>query len=273
MTSLALTVPVGIFVLLLLYLVFYRFTPLNAKQAGLVISLLSLAIYFPMVLIEWPGADVLALNVTVYFMTAYILGMFFSHRERVRMLRDEDVRLKWFHWGPAIIVGFFVTILVVDSVFVTLSREGLPDALQSLFMSSEDDGPVDTGFPGLMFNHYQKKEAQYNRYLRQQERMRELGWTVRKGWLGLTPDAGERGIFQIMVVDDKGQNIKDLSIEGRFMRAADERKDIKFTMTQQSAGVYQAALNVTEPGLWHVNIRMRSGDESFELFASTSVNE
>lgn len=274
MTALAMTIPFGILILLVLYMLFYKLTPLNAKQSGFVISLLALAIYAPVALIYWPGADVLALNVTVFFMTAYMLGMFFNHREKVKLAEGGDVTVKWFHWAPAIIVSFFVVVLIVDSVFVTLSKEGLPAGLQKIIIPERmDSDKVSTAFPGVMYNNYHKKESRYNQYLRQKEELEKRGWKVRKGWLTLSPVAGQEAVFQIIVEDSAGNNVGGLAMQGRFMRAADSHDDMSFSMTEVRPGIYQAKLVLPAPGIWNLNIDMRNGAEQFELQASTQIEK
>jgi len=272
MTSMAVTIPVGVLILFTLYLLFYRFTPLNARQSGFVISLLALAVYFPVALLYWPGADVLAMNVTVFFMVAYLLGMLFSHREKVKLESGPGVSKKWFHWGPAIIVSFFVVILIVDAVFVTLSKEGLPGGLQALLMPDKlPSEQAEMRFPGVMHNNYHKKEMKYNHFLRQQELIEKRGWKVRKGWLGETPKANQAGIFQLIVEDANGTPISGLITGGRFMHASDGRKDIIFKMKEASSGVYRVELKLGSPGLWNVNINFDKGDEGFEIHASTNI--
>ncbi len=272
MTSLVLTIPAGVLLLFVLYLLFYRLTPLNAKQSGFVISLLALAIYLPVALLYWPGADVLAMNITVFFMAAYLLGMLFSHREKIKAQNDPEMRGKWFHWGPAIIVGFFAVILIVDAVFVTLSKEGLPGGLQDLIVPERMQAKqVETRFPGVMHNNYHKKEAKYNQYLRQLDMMKQRGWTVRKGWLGRAPAANESGVFQLVIEDDSGRAISGMIAGGRFMRASDSRHDIVFSMQEKMPGIYQSELRLPLPGLWNVNINFTHAEEDFEIHASTNI--
>ncbi|NOY66067.1 MAG: hypothetical protein GXP13_01485 [Gammaproteobacteria bacterium] len=274
MTEMIVTIPTGILIILILYLFFYRVTPLNAKQSGFIIGMLSLAFYAPVALIYWPGTDVLALNITVFFMTAYILGMFFNHREKVKESEGKDVPVKWFHWAPAIIVGFFTVVLIVDSVFVTLSKEGLPKGLQQLIVPDRmDSDKVSTLFPGVMHNNYHKKESRYNVYLRQIELIESRGWKVRKGWLISAPAAGEERIFQIIVEDAAGKIIKGFTMSGRFMRAADSSDDVDFKLNEVKPGIYQAKMILPAPGVWNLNIDMIYGDEQFELHASTQIKK
>lgn len=274
MTSMAVTIPGGIFILLVLYMLFYKFTPLNARQAGLIVGLLALAIYAPIALIYWPGGDVLAFNISIYFMTAYMLGMFFNHREKIKLRAAQGENVKWFHWAPAIIVSFFVVILIIGTIFVTLSKEGLPQGLQKIIVpKSMDSDKITTLFPGVIKNNYHKKEGRYNQYLRQIELLEDRGWKVRKGWLNGSPVAGEAAVFQIIVEDAAGKSINGFQMSGYFMRAADSRDDVEFNMQEVKEGIYQVRLSLPMPGVWNLNINMRYGDEQFDIQASTQIDK
>lgn len=269
-TDMIVTIPAGILVISLLYQLLYRLTPLNARQAGFVVSLLVMALYFPVALLYWPGADVLAMNVTVFFMVTYMMGMFFSHRERQES--DGGRGGKWFHWGPAIIIGFFSIILIVDGIFVTLSKEGLPGALQAVVLpDGQGSRNVKTLFPGVSYNHYHKKETLYNQYLRQQEEMLRRGWRIRQGWLKKTPVINETAVFQFVIVDKKGQKISGLTVKGRFMRASDSHYDKAFTMKENKSGIYQAEISLPLIGLWNLNLDVFDKKVHFEIHGSTTI--
>jgi len=198
--------------------------------------------------------------------------MLFSHREKIKASNDPALKGKWFNWGPAIIVAFFALIMVVDAVFVTLSKEGLPKGLQELIIPDDmESQQVETRFPGVMYNNYHKKETKYNRYLQQLELMKQRGWKVRKGWLGKTPVANETGVFQLVIEDTSGVAISGMTVGGRFMRASDSRRDIVFSMQEKMPGIYQSELRLPDPGLWNVNINVTHADEDFEIHASTNI--
>ena len=116
--------PLGVAAQVLVFLLFYRLTPLNGRQAAVVTVLATLGALILVSLIEWPGADVLALYVAVAGVTAYVLGIISHAREQQRA--DQNGGRRWFHWGPAVIIIFFIMLFALDGVLVVISKQGLP---------------------------------------------------------------------------------------------------------------------------------------------------
>lgn len=277
--GLGLILPAGVLFIVLTFYALYRLTPLNALQAAVVAALLGLSAYLPWALIHWPGADVFAMHVAVYLVTAYMLGVFTSVRAR-------QARGKWFHWGPAAIVIFFMVILAMDAVFVAVSVEGLPRGLDSQLLpqarkdqqegrqpesQAREGASVRTAFPGMVYQNYYEQESRYNDYLARRQAQRERGWQVRKGWLTRRPQAGTPAAFQVAVQDRAGQAVRGAVIQGRFLRAADSRLDREFEMHETQPGMYQARINLPAPGRWDLHLLIRHGDAQHEVRASTSV--
>lgn len=269
MTGLGETIPAGIGIIVVLYLALYRFSPLNARHSAFVVSLLSMVVYFPVALNFWPGVDVLVLNITAFLMTSYILGIMFTYREATR--RDGGAG-KWFHWAPALIVGFFVTILVVDGIFVSVSMKGIPDELEKVMMREKNGQGMNTVFPGVVSDNNFKKESRYNEYLRHEEAFQKAGWKIRKGWLEKTPGAGEEGIFQVIMHDRDGRQITGARLFGRFMRPSDSRKDVVFDMQEVTPGIFQVKVRLHAPGVWMLSLQIEKDTLKYNLRASTTLS-
>ena len=69
------TLPAGIALTVTAFLLLYRLSPLNGKQSALVTALVVLSAYLPVVLLDWPGADVFAIHLALFLVTAYVLGI------------------------------------------------------------------------------------------------------------------------------------------------------------------------------------------------------
>lgn len=257
-----LTIPLGVAAQLLVFLLLRRAFGMAAGQAALIVGLLGLALYVPFAILRWPGADVVALHVAIYLVTAYALGLIAGHRQ---------AGATGFHWGPTIIVAFFVVLVLFNAVLVVVATRGLPEPVaRILFPQSGEQRQVSSAFPGVVSNDLQKKEALYNAYLEQVERQQARGWQVRKGWLE-PARAGQPAVFQVQVTDRAGAALRDARVEGRFLRPADTRLDQEFVLTEVGPGVYQSVLVLPAPGAWDLVLGIQAGEDRHEVRATTSV--
>ena len=264
-----LALPIGAGAEVILFLLLYRYSPLSGKQAAVLVALLSIAALLIYSLLNWPGADVLAMYVAVLAVAAYLLGIV-SHAREQRGPATPG-RQGWFHWGPAIIVVFFVALFALDGVLVTISKQGLPQPVADILMPrSHQDEPVRSVFPGTVANDFQKKESLYNAYLERVRRQEQLGWKVDKGWLA-KPVAGNPATFQVRVVEADGAPVRFAQVNGVFQRASDSSKDASFDMQEVEPGLYRAVLSLSEPGAWYLVLTVSRGEQMHELHASTSV--
>ena len=264
-----LALPLGSAAAVIVFLLLYRVTPLNGKQTALVVALLALSVLLVYSLIDWPGADVLAMYVAVLAVTAYVLGIVSHAREQRR--KDTGTAQRWFHWGPALIVIFFIVLFALDGVLVVISREGLPEPVADWLLPrhGEQDN-VRSVFPGVVARDYQEKEGLYNQYLEQVERQQQRGWQVNKGWLE-QPEAGRSSVFQVRVSERDGAPVEYAQVSGVFQRPSDSRLDQAFAMQEIEPGLYRAAIGLPRPGLWTLVLQVRRGEQLHELHASTSV--
>lgn len=243
-----------------------RLTTLTPLQAAAGVALVTLGICLPWAIVVWPGGDVLAIRLAIYLMTTFVCGIYFSSRNSP----DGDRRQRW-HWGPAAITGFFVALIIVDSVFILLAARGLSPQLSSqLLPGAPDKGPVSSVFPGVIFHDFQEKEALYNVYLQQRRQQTERGWQVRKGWL-TKPIEGEPTAFKVAAQTRHGEPLSGALVTGQFLRPADSRLDKDFTLAEVAPGVYQGELSLPAPGRWNLVLQLQRGSETHEIRASTSV--
>lgn len=258
-----LTLPIGIAAQLLLFLLLNKAFRMAPKPAALIVALASVAVYVPYTILVWPGADVLALHLAVYLLVAYALGLVMGHRAA-----GEKAG---FHWAPAIIIAFFVVLVLFNGVLVVVSTQGLPEPLaRALLPPTVDERGVSSAFPGVVQNDFQKKEALYNAYLEQVQRQRARGWMVRKGWLG-EARADHPSLFQVVVTDRDGRAVAGAEVRGAFLRPSDTRLDQPFTLTEVAPGQYRGEFALPVPGVWALALEVRRGEDVHEVRATTSI--
>lgn len=249
---------IGVVAELIVYLSATRVFKLQSKAAAMVVALLVLLFYVPFALLHWPGADVFAIHLAIYLTLAYGIG-----------LVGGRVGKGW-HWAPAVIVGFFVFVIVINVVFVTVAERGISGVFAHILPKPRDSEVANSRFPGVVSHDYQEKEALYNAYLRDVAAQQARGWQVKTGWLG-EARVGQKLPLVVQVLDRQGQPLTGAKIVGRFLRPADVRDDFGFQMTEISPGDYQVAMAMPKPGLWRMVVDIQRGDDRHEIRATTSV--
>lgn len=276
--SLLTTLGLGVLASFVLFFLFYLGLKWNNKLAALVTILLVMGVYIPLAATHWAGVDVFAIHFAFFVMSGYGLGIITSHRSnRQRLdakLGQADAQKKgWFHVAPAIIVVFFLTLAVVDSIIITLANKGASSEFMARFLPEPrfSTGAVTSVFPGPVPHDFKEKYAQFNQHIQQLEVQRERGWQVLNGWQQ-TPRAGQPAVFSISVTDKAGQPISGAQVEVKFLRSADKTKDKQFVLPESTAGTYGQSVQLDEPGSWTVVLRIQRGDEVHEVKGTTQVS-
>lgn len=262
-----LTLPVGLLLQLSVFFILWRGLRQAAKAAALIVGLLALALYVPYAILVWPGADVVALHIAVFLVTAYALGLITAYRDN-----QAQSGAGGFHWAPTLIVAFFVALILFNAVLVVVATRGLPQPLARMLLPNTAERPVTSAFPGVVGNDFQKKEALYNAYLKQVRDQQARGWVVRKGWVG-DVHAARPALFQITVEDRDGRALSGAEVHGRFLRASDTRLDQNITLAEVSPGVYQGGITLPVHGAWELMLEIRRGEDRHEIRATTTVAE
>ena len=264
MFNLATTLIGGIIVILTLFLLIHRFTRLNGKAVAMWMALLVIGTVIPYSILFWPGADVFAIHFAVYLMTVYILGIITSQRE-------SAVNRSW-HWGPYVIGGFFLVVISVDSVLVTLAQKGMDSNIAKIWLPKPDSGvKVSSFFPGTVSHDFQQKGQQYNAYLDQVAEQHKLGWQVSKGWLH-APVANKDTGFKVRILDSNKKPVAGANVVAQFLRPSDKRQDRIYMLTETAAGDYQNDVNLPLPGRWSVVLKIEQAENRFDVRAATTIN-
>jgi len=267
MSNLLVSLALGTGLIVLASLALARFRALGAARSAGLAGLGALLVYLPLAMRQWPGADVLAIHLAVYLLTAFACGVLLRVRERSRGSQGAG-RL---HWGPMLIIGFFVFLVAINAVFMLMAERGVSPRLgEALFPAPTGESGFSSAFPGVVSHDFYEKESLYNAYLQQVERQRERGWRIRKGWVG-KPLPQAPTVFRVIAQTRDGDPLPGAQVTGQFLRPADSRLDIAFTLQEVQPGVYETALTMPAPGLWNLILQVRKGDDLHEVRATTSV--
>ncbi len=270
MNPLVASLGIGILLIVAAFVLLYRFTRMQGKQVALLVFLGAMGVYVPMVILRWPGMDVVAIHVALYGVIPYVMGIITSHWEhQERMgIRNEG---RWFHWYPAILVGFFVVIAVVDSIIITLAQSGFSNpVIQWLAPEEPGHGRITSVFPGTIAHDFQEREKDYNAYLRQLEIQKKRGWKVNRGFLD-TPYQNEPAEFRIQVLDRNGQPVAGATVKARFLRPSDRRLDQVLSLKELEPGLYGATVTLPAKGRWYVVAEVVRGEDLHEIRGWTYI--
>lgn len=258
----------GVALISIVFLLVHRFSQLNGKATALLLALLVTGIYVPVSIMQWPGGDVFAIHIAIYLVTVYALGIITSQRDAQRAKGGRT-----FHWAPASIVGFFLLIMAVDSVFIMLAQRGVDNKLaQWLLPRPETGGKVSSHFPGTVSRDFKEREGEYNAYMERMAAQQQREWQIKKGWEA-TAVAGKPAIFILSVTDQTGQAIEGAAIEGKFMRPGNSKLDVPIVLTESEPGTYRTSLTLSQPGKWKLMLLIHKDDIVHEILATTTVAE
>ncbi len=272
MDNLALSLGVVVTLEFIVFSLLYKYTRWQGKQVAFLIILVALAIYFPYGILNWKGLDLFAIHFAFYVTIPYVLGIITSNWE-IRERIEGPSRTKWFHWGPATMVVFFIVIATVDSAIISFAQNGMSSSVaQWLLPEPASKGKVNSFFPGVVSHDFFKNESEFNRYLEQRKEQERRGWQVSKGWSG-DVGAEKPSRFQIKVVSREGVPITGADVSTLFWRPSDQRLDREITLEESSAepGVYSADVVLPVGGVWEVVVTIQKGEDIHEVRASTKI--
>ena len=260
----------GVSLIATIFILMYRVSNMSGKMTATVMAFIVIAVYVPISIFTWPGADVFAIHIALYLVSVYILGIITSQRDARRQSGKEGFG---FHWAPAAIVTFFVILIIMDSFFIMFATKGMnTNVAKWLLPEPLSGGKISSRFPGTVSHDYHQKQNQYNDYLKRFETQKLLNWTVRKGWLS-EAIVDQPAIFRVDIKDNIQNNITGAKVTGVFLRPANSHRDMEFTMHEIEPGVYQQSITLTEPGNWDLILKIDKDNDKHEIRAKTVIKQ
>ena len=262
--NLLITLPVGILLVVMCYFTLLRFLTRQPLKTGFITALLTTTLYVAYAVRYWPGGDVFAVHIALFLITVYILTITSHQRQQA----GSTGRL---HWAPATIIGFFVVIVSVDSVFIVLAQRGVgPDWARHLLPTPRSGGEVESRFPGVISHDFHEREAAFNAYQAEREQQKALGWQSHIGW-EQTAMMNRNNRLMLSLKDAQQQAIADATISGRFLYPGNAKLDQVFSMHSVGGGLYDANLNFSKAGTWDLVITITRKTDKLELRTTTTI--
>jgi len=263
--NLLITLPVGILLVIIMFFLLQRFVTRTPLRTGVVAAVLTSVLYIAYTIPFWPGGDVFAVHIALFLITVYILAI--TGHQRMK----SGTGSRRLHWAPATIIGFFVVVVSVDSVFIYLAQRGVgPDWAQRILPTPGSGGQVESHFPGVISHDFQQKEALFNAYQAERAQQRALGWESHIGW-DRTATSDRRNRLLLSLHDKDKQAIVDAEVSGRFLFPGDLKLDRKFQMRSLGEGLYAAELQLERAGTWDLVLTISHKGDKLELRTTTNV--
>lgn len=263
--SLLITLPVGILLVLLCFFTLQRFVTKTPLRTGFITAIITTVVYVGFAIRFWQGGDVFAVHIALFLITVYILTIT-GHARYTSGQTSHKL-----HWAPATIVGFFVVIVSVDSVFIVFAQRGIgPDWARHLLPTPQSGNAVESRFPGIVSHDFHEKEAEFNAYQAERAKQKALGWQSHIGWKD-TATINQNNRLLVSLKDVQQQAIENANISGRFLFPGDVKLDKVFTMHSIGGGLYAVDLSFSRAGTWDLVLSISRNSDKLELRTTTTI--
>ncbi|OFX03152.1 MAG: hypothetical protein A3E78_05395 [Alphaproteobacteria bacterium RIFCSPHIGHO2_12_FULL_63_12] len=142
----------------------------------------------------------------------------------------------------AIIVGFFMVVIIANTIFITLAVKS---------------------FPGEQEKKSYLQGLAYNERIAEREAQTLLGWTAEISKASLAADIAE---IELQFASSSSTPVTGLEVTGTLVRPADDGEDHALVFEPSGPGRYRAIVEGVAPGAWRLDAIALSGDgEKFAL--------
>lgn len=227
--------------------------------AGVLSGVLPFITYIAYSSKHWPGGDVLTIHFAVYLANAGLLIVFGGMQKK-----KENM-----HWAPRVIIGFFMGLLLLNAILLSVATRGLPDLITRSFLPNPANRQVHTGFPGVIPHDRNKL---YESHVQKIEQQKNLGWNVEIQGLDVLKNNLASNIT-IKLSDKQRQPIVAATITIEFWRMANSADDQTIRFSETKPGEYHAMLRLSDQGLWLSDLEIVKGEAHYALKQPITVGQ
>lgn len=154
------------------------------------------------------------------------------------MIKDDDDFAGKKSKIPYIFVAFFAVILVVNIFYIYISR---------------------ATWRGVTTDDSYKKGLEYNKFLEQEKKQRQLGWKFNTNIRNIILNQSE---ITVILEDKRHQVIKDANIIVEFKRPTQDGFDFGKELELKDH-IYSTKVNFPKPGQWDIILTATRGRDKF----------
>jgi hypothetical protein len=227
--------------------------------AGILSGILPFIAYIAYSTQHWPGGDVLTVHFAVYLANAGLLIVFGGMQKKKQSM----------HWGPKLIIGFFVGLVLLNAFFLSVATRGLPDLLTRSILPNPENRQVHTGFPGVIPHDRNKLYESHMQNIAQQQ---NLGWNVEVLGLDVLKNSLASNVT-IKLSDKQNQPIIAATVKIELWRLANSADDQTIQFSESKPGEYHATLRLSDEGLWLTHLEIVKGEAHYAMKQPISVGQ
>jgi nitrogen fixation protein FixH/small basic protein len=198
---------------------------------------------------HWAGGDVMAIHFAVYLASAGVLTVFGGMQQKKLTM----------HWAPRVIIGFFICLVILNAILLSIASRGLPESLASYLLPNPNKQKVHTAFPGTVPHD---KNKSYQGHLARVEQQRELGWQATLQGID-SLQSKQPGLVSLLLVDSAGNPVTQAEVRLGLWRVANSRDDQVAVMQETEPGLYQTELLLPDAGRWLAEINIQKDDDQY----------
>lgn len=245
----------GALLIIVLYYVLRAFGVSNYWR-GVISGTFSVTAYLAFSILNWPGGDVVSMHMAVFLATATVLTLIGGRKPGAA---------KRLHWGPKVIIAFFLLLFVIDGGLLMISGQGLPPAVAKWLLppAKKSANPPHTAFSGVV-PHGEEAAKTINQFMKSAEKQRRLGWEISLSGLdGLRQ--GSRPTVAVTARDANTQPLQGATVRLAIARPGLAQAEQLAELVETDPGVYRGQLELTLPGVWVAAVQLQRGSDRFEL--------
>lgn len=244
----------GALVIIVLYFLLQAFGVSNYWR-GVISGVLPVIGYLALSTSKWPGGDVISMHMAVYLATATVLTVIGARK------RGEMKRL---HWGPKVIMVFFLALFVIDGTLLVISGQGVPQEVAKWLLppAKKNHQTAHTAFAGVV-THGEEAAKGINQFLASTDKQNKLGWRVSLTGLEKVTQ-GHQTEVAVTVSDSTGQPLRGAVAAMALVRPGTAQPEQVLDLVETEHGVYRAWMTVPQPGLWLAAIRLQRAKDRYE---------
>ncbi len=232
----------GLSAVLALYAAGGAFRGLPPLLRAVLAGVIPLMAYFALIVGRWPGLDVVAIHISVFFATALVLLALTQFRKRGGRM----------HWAPKLLMIFFLGLTFLMGAFLYIANKGLPEPIGRWWLGSKG-GSVYSGFSGVV-PHGQNAANAISSELIETQRELQLGWQIEVSGLD---GKGYMRQVEVHVKDRTGLPVERVDAEVRLLRPGATAPALTLPLSAGEAGVYVGVLTLPAAGRWVAELQLK----------------